>query len=209
VVAPATVPPSRIPAHAASAIEQAATAAVAAAVLPPTAIEDVTIRSMPPKPSLFMDPRTDHARHPVAPDMPNTFIPPQAERVPQRPRMPRMEDLPMPAQRQILAKRGELGEEHQPDRQRKGLFQRIASGLTGRDDSPMPEPMPAIRPIPPALDRMPQRPASRPLDKRESAPLAGPRVPQGLDPHGRQAPVHNSAEDDQLEIPAFLRRQAN
>jgi cell division protein FtsZ len=32
---------------------------------------------------------------------------------------------------------------------------------------------------------------------------------QGLDQLGRQAPVHNSAEDDQLEIPAFLRRQAN
>ena len=27
--------------------------------------------------------------------------------------------------------------------------------------------------------------------------------------HGRQAPVNNPVEDDQLEIPAFLRRQAN
>ena len=34
-------------------------------------------------------------------------------------------------------------------------------------------------------------------------------APQGLDPHGRTAPVHNSGEDDQLDIPAFLRRQAN
>jgi len=32
---------------------------------------------------------------------------------------------------------------------------------------------------------------------------------QGLDPLGRQVPVHHSAEEDQLEIPAFLRRQAN
>jgi cell division protein FtsZ len=32
---------------------------------------------------------------------------------------------------------------------------------------------------------------------------------QGLDPHGRQAPVHNSVDEDQLDIPAFLRRQAN
>ena len=37
----------------------------------------------------------------------------------------------------------------------------------------------------------------------------GLRSLQGLDMHGRQAPVNNSAEDDQLEIPAFLRRQAN
>ena len=27
------------------------------------------------------------------------------------------------------------------------------------------------------------------------------------DQHGRQTPVHNHAEEDQLEIPAFLRRQ--
>ena len=80
--------------------------------------------------------------------VPNTFIPPQAERIQQRPRMPRIEDLPMPAQRQILQKRGELGDDHQPDQQRKGLFQRIASGLTGRDSEPVHEPAPAIRPIP-------------------------------------------------------------
>jgi len=185
------------------------------------------MRSMPPKPSLFMDPKMDASRqdyghhHPVAPDMPNTFIPPQAERIQQRPRMPRIEDLPMPAQRQILQKRGELGDEH-PDRQRKGLFQRIASGLTGRDSEPMHEPAPAIRPLPQGQgyaqgpshghahgQGLPPRPASRPLEKRESMPNAGPRAPQGLDPHGRPAPVHNSGEDDQLEIPAFLRRQAN
>jgi cell division protein FtsZ len=34
-------------------------------------------------------------------------------------------------------------------------------------------------------------------------------APQGLDPHGRPAPVHNSPEEDQLDIPAFLRRQSN
>jgi cell division protein FtsZ len=34
-------------------------------------------------------------------------------------------------------------------------------------------------------------------------------APQGLDQHGRTAPVHNPVDDDQLEIPAFLRRQAN
>ncbi|MGB7078988.1 MAG: cell division protein FtsZ, partial [Xanthobacteraceae bacterium] len=33
-------------------------------------------------------------------------------------------------------------------------------------------------------------------------------APQGLDQHGRQSPVHNSSDEDQLDIPAFLRRQA-
>jgi cell division protein FtsZ len=41
--------------------------------------------------------------------------------------------------------------------------------------------------------------------RRSSAP-----APQGLDIHGRPAlPVHKPVDDDQLEIPAFLRRQAN
>ena len=68
-----------------------------------------------------------------------------------------------------------------------------------------------------------QRPAIRPLQQADAAaagaarrwrhairsPIVRRRAPQGLDLHGRQAPVHNSPEDDQLEIPAFLRRQAN
>ena len=40
--------------------------------------------------------------------------------------------------------------------------------------------------------------------------MFGPRPShQGLDPHGRQGPVHNSPEEDHLDIPAFLRRQSN
>jgi cell division protein FtsZ len=32
---------------------------------------------------------------------------------------------------------------------------------------------------------------------------------QNLDPHGRQVPSQAPGEEDQLDIPAFLRRQAN
>ena len=53
---------------------------------------------------------------------------------------------------------------------------------------------------PPAPEGRPAEPVS------EYARRAG---PQGLDPHGRPAAVHNSGEDDQLDIPAFLRRQAS
>jgi cell division protein FtsZ len=34
-------------------------------------------------------------------------------------------------------------------------------------------------------------------------------APQVLDHHGRTSAVHNSGDLDQLDIPAFLRRQAN
>ncbi len=47
--------------------------------------------------------------------------------------------------------------------------------------------------------------------KRPTVPAPGYRPAQGsLDPQGRaQAPAPRGLEDDQLEIPAFLRRQAN
>ncbi|MGB6790529.1 MAG: cell division protein FtsZ, partial [Pseudolabrys sp.] len=69
----------------------------------------------------------------------------------------------------------------------------------------------ATRPMP-QYERPPQRPTARPPEGRPAEPVseyARRTAPQGLDPHGRSAPVHNSQEDDQLDIPAFLRRQAN
>ena len=66
-------------------IEAAAQAAVAAAVLP--MMEDVTIRPMPPKPSLFPE---QMAPPPEQPPAPRAFIPPAPERAANRPRrMPR------------------------------------------------------------------------------------------------------------------------
>jgi cell division protein FtsZ len=34
-------------------------------------------------------------------------------------------------------------------------------------------------------------------------------TPQGLDAYGRSPPIHNSTEEDILDIPAFLRRKAS
>jgi cell division protein FtsZ len=140
--------------------------------------------------------------------------------------MPRIDELPVPAQKEIRARRGELHEEH-PEKRRTSLLQRLAAvGLGRRDEEedvvPTPPkavaPMPAMPPAPP----MQQAPIERPL--RPATPRqemrAEPRpepvseyakrsAPQGLDHHGRQAPVHNRSEEDQLDIPAFLRRQAN
>ena len=55
-------------------VEQAATAAVAAALASP---DDVTIRPITPKPSLFVEPVM---AEPAPQDMPKAFIPPQPER---------------------------------------------------------------------------------------------------------------------------------
>ena len=92
----------------AAAIESAAHAAVAVALMGPTAIEDVSIRPMPMKPSLF-EPAPGEAVQAELPT-PKTFIPPAPERtVARAPRMPRIDELPMPAQNEIKAQRGERG----------------------------------------------------------------------------------------------------
>ena len=194
----------------AAAVESAAHAAVAAALLGPTAIEDVSIRPMPMKPSLF-EPAPGEAVQAELPT-PKTFIPPAPERTVMRaPRMPRIDELPMPAQNEIKAQRGELGEDH-PEKRRLSLMQLLAAvGLGRRADHTEPPLAPRTAQAMPQFER-PLRPTARQPEGRPDDPVseyARRSGPQGLDPHGRPAPVHNSAEEDQLDIPAFLRRQAN
>jgi cell division protein FtsZ len=192
------------PASAVAAVADVAQAAVAAAILPPTAIEDVAIRPMPMKPSLFEAPADEP---PVETPLAKTFIPPAAERPVTPVRMPRIDELPIPAQNEIKAQRGELTADH-PEKRRMSLMQRLASvGLGGRrDEAPQPPQTAHHQPMPMP---MPKRPPQRAQGPEPVSEYARRPAPQGLDPHGRPAPVHTPGEDDQLEIPAFLRRQAN
>jgi cell division protein FtsZ len=205
-------------AHSTEAVEEAAKAAVAAAVLPPHAsAEEVTLRPITPKPSLF--PEAGANRQPPARPESDTFIPPHPERIPKStPRMPRMEDLPVPAQKELRAKRGELQEPEHPERRRMGLLERLASVGLGRrheqeDETEEPaRPAPAALPPKPGNRPQPPRAPNRSPESRAPDPVseyAKRSAPQGLDQNGRQTPVHNSVQDDQLDIPAFLRRQAN
>jgi cell division protein FtsZ len=211
----------RVPAASAASVNESlesAKAAVAAALLPQGAGHDVTIRPLGPKPSLFIDPAATAA----GPQESETFLPPQPERVPARgPRMPRIDELPVPAQNEIRARRGELPPPQHPEKRRMSLLQRLAAVGLGRhegDEEAQPPASPRRAPGAPlpASDRLPGRPSPRPDPRPE--PISRPEPvseyakrpsPQGLDQHGRQTPVHNRAEEDQLDIPAFLRRQAN
>ncbi len=195
------------------AIGNAAKAAVAAAVLP-MSTDEVTIRPMQPKPSLF----PESAGEPLAAQEPptsETFIPPTPERPASRgQRMPKIEDLPVPGQNELRAMRGEESPLDPPEKRRMGLLQRLASvGLGGgrREEeaagSAQP-PRPRMGPIPePPARPLQPRPASRPPESPVSEYARRP-AHQGLDPMGRQASVNNSSDEDQLDIPAFLRRQA-
>ncbi len=196
-----------------SAIDAQATAAVAAAVLPKAAQEELTIRPIPPKPSLFIEPITQEG--PAEPAVPPAFIPPPAERpVARSPRMPRVDELPLPAQNQIRARERGEPQEDPLEKPRMSLLQRLASVGLGRREGED-EARPATRSTLQVerMQRLPQRPAQRaapPMPQAEPvSEFAKRQAPQGLDPHGRHAPVQSPHDDDQLDIPAFLRRQAN
>ncbi len=206
------------PPRASGSVERAALAAIAAAVAPdvpvaaplqPASYGDVTVRPIAQKPSLFPDAARVETHEPA---MPDTFIPQPAERAPARaPRMPKFEDLPMPAQNEIRQARGEADEEH-PQKTRMSLLQRLANVGLGRRDEGTEPPIaarasgPPMSPMPPLPERRPQRSvADEPVSEYARRP-----APQGLDAHGRPAPVAAAPQgDDHLDIPAFLRRQAN
>jgi cell division protein FtsZ len=192
-----------MPASVNASIESAAKAAIASAV------EDVSIRRLEMKPSLFIDPA------PAAEETedPADYIPPQAEQQPRTTRMPYLDELPIPAQNEIRAQRGELPQDDHPGR-RKSLLERLAAvGRQLREQGKDEDVVPPSR-MPKNLQQPPERLMGRPMP-RPSEPRAEPvseyakrTGPQGLDQHGRQTLVHNPGEEDQLEIPAFLRRQA-
>jgi cell division protein FtsZ len=196
--------------------------AMESAPLPQTH-HDVNIRAVAPKPVMHQEPMMERApvveHHPH----PQAFIPPRAEEVIRPTRMPRVDELPIPAQRQI-EQRGQQIAAPQPEKKRVTLMERLAQAGFGRKheeqgyapQAPAPAPVqraPQQQPQPqayaPQQQPLPASPVHQEYAKRPSAPVA-PRPQQGLDPHGRtMAPQQRASEDDHLEIPAFLRRQSN
>lgn len=216
IPAGAPAPVAAAPAAPRPNVERAALAAIAAAVADvpqaPQTYGDVTVRPIAQKPTLFPEPE----QAPIGmqePMTPENFIPPQAERPPVRaPRMPRLDELPMPAQAELRQARGEV-EEETPQKSRLSLLQRLANVGLGRRDEESEPPVaarttgPAMPPLP---DRRPQKTVAQQIAASEPVSEYARRpAPQGLDMHGRPAPVAPAPQgDDHLDIPAFLRRQA-
>ena len=213
--ATAAAPPLTAAQHPAGLNEsiESAKAAMAAAILPQSSGPEVTIRPLGLKPTLFIDPAMQPAMQ-EAPE-PEAFIPPQPERVsPRGMRMPRIDELPVPAQNQLRARERIEPVEDPMDKPRMSLLQRLASVGLGRKESeeghyhPQPAPPPRSvqmperpRPVARLPEAHPQEPVSE-FAKRSPPPSLG----LDLD---RPAPSHGGGVDDQLDIPAFLRRQAN
>ncbi len=116
----------------------------------------------------------------------------QASPKPRGQRIPAIEEFPPIAQKQIAAQQNRIEQiaEHAA-RKKKGLFERLANVGLGRRDDPAPvarEPVMAVRSEP------------KVQVTRQQARQAPPEPQAYIDPN---------LDDDQLTIPAFLRRQAN
>jgi len=102
------------------------------------------------------------------------------------------------------------------DRGPLSLLRRLASvGLGRREDEMEAAPAPQPQRQQPRAEARPAAPAQNEYQKRPPQPRAPQneglyRPRQGdLDLHGRQPARETRGADDELEIPAFLRRQSN
>ncbi|MFN3548614.1 MAG: cell division protein FtsZ [Mesorhizobium sp.] len=130
------------------------------------------------------------------------------EPVMQQPRMPRVEDFPPLVKAEMEAHQNARAAVAEPVEDRGpmgGLLKRLTAGLSSRREEEV------VRQKP-AAPREPQFVQPQAESRRLAGPdaqLYAPRRGQ-LDDHGRLVPAQRAvSEDDQLEIPAFLRRQAN
>ena len=144
-------------------------------------------------------PRQHEYQQPAA-----AFMPPVPEQPMRAPRMPTIDDLPRPGQALMHAHAAPA----QQEAPRRSLFDRLL-GANKQNE------VPAQRPVQAPQQNFAQRTQQAPsavhqeYGKRPAAPQAA-RPAQGtLDPHGRPAPQQRMNEEDQLEIPAFLRRQSS
>ena len=178
-----------------------------------TAIDEVTLRPLPPRPSFFEPMQEEghgeaHEEEPIRP-----FLPPRPERAGSRtPRMPRVDELPIPAQNEIRASRGAPAEHNAIERKRMTLLQRLAQVGLGRREEAEPQYEPH--------HLAPQSRHEDEAAEREYRPAPERRTHEQVSeysrrPAGRPAPTDSPArngrariDEDELEIPAFLRRQA-
>ncbi len=138
------------------------------------------------------------------------FIPPAAEK-PMRPvRMPTADEMPPIVREQMRAAPAAAprAPENPVEKKRTSLMEKLQSiGFTRRGEADTPAPAPVAPRAAPPLQ--PARPvAQAPRMPAAPAPQMR-REPAGLDMHGRPAAQQPRAEEDHLDIPAFLRRQAN
>jgi cell division protein FtsZ len=173
--------------------------------------DEVEVRPAALKPAAYAEPVAPPREEPIDEE----FVPTAPEQPKIRPpRMPQIEELPPLAQDQLRARRGETSPSaHPAETRRLSLLEKLAAfGISRHEQEEARAPDPrAIAPALPAA--APPKPSARALHVEYGRPQPRPGAPrpaQGdLDAHGRIAAAAAQIEDEQLEIPAFLRRQSN
>jgi cell division protein FtsZ len=180
---------------------------------------DVQITRVAPQPYREPAPAPPIRREAPA-TTPQVFIPPAAEQPQQPRRMPTVDDLPLPGQTLIRAQGGAYAPTPEPESRRRTLLERLANfGMSRADEmrvahgAPAPKlpiaapqqafQAPQVYQAPQTYQPQPQQPSTVHAEYAKRPPTAQ-RPAGGIDAHGRGAP---RPEEDQLEIPAFLRRQ--
>ena len=164
-------------------------------VAPDIAIRPAAPRPVMPTPAPAPAPRIEagYDEHAVQ----QGFVPPESER-PLRPvRMPSIDELPPIAQRTIDASLNARPSVAPVQTQKKSLMERLTTAGFGRRSD---------------AEEMPQMPRQVAVEPVQQAPMqyAQPEQPR-YQPAAQPAPAPQARmyEDDQMEIPAFLRRQSN
>jgi cell division protein FtsZ len=172
---------------------------------------DVHIQPVVQRPVQYAEPQAEPRRAEYQQPS-GSFIPPAAEQPVRATRMPTVEELPLPVQNQIRAQRGMAPQNSSHvEAKRRSLLDRLAAFGKGRQEERTAEPQrrPVAAEPQQARQAYPADAHSEYAKRPVSAPQARPQQAQ-LDAHGRITPAQQRAyEDEQLEIPAFLRRQAN
>ncbi|MGY5807749.1 cell division protein FtsZ [Rhizobium sp. LEGMi198b] len=151
-------------------------------------------------PAMHQQPAMQHQPAPMQMQQP-VRQEPIIRQAPEQVRMPKVEDFPPVVKAEMEHRAQPVAAQATEERGPMGLLKRITNSLGRRDEDPAFNDMTASAPSAASQQRRPLSP---------EASLYAPRRGQ-LDEQGRQVPQARMAsqEDDQLEIPAFLRRQSN
>jgi cell division protein FtsZ len=114
-------------------------------------------------------------------------------------RMPKVEDFPPVVKAEIEHRSGVTPPAHAEERGPMGLLKRLTSSLGRKEEEHAPSDMTAGAPSAASQQRRPLSP---------EASLYAPRR-GNLDDQGRQVPSQPRSQEEEFDIPAFLRRQSN
>jgi cell division protein FtsZ len=186
---------------------------------------EVQIKPASAPPAAYHEPAPAPARRPEPPMMQSAFVPPPAEQPLRARAMPNIDEFPVPAQNLMRAAGHQASAAPAAETRRRTLLERLATFGMSRAEEQAAHPAPQMAPhmaapqiapqmAPPAIPApapaqvayapRPAQPSPAHAEYAKRPPAQRPA--SAVDANGRGYP---RAEEDHLEIPAFLRRQSN